>query len=158
MIARVFFGGRRIEAITAVGAVECACGGYAAVSAIPAAGIDIVFGNEDEVATLLETSSHEATMDALVGYENLFSITRSDKGSVTKLGSKIVFQNATPIDNLVDTTGAGDAFNAGFAVALTEKQNIKDAISFASATAGLSTTRIGTANSMPSREEIDKII
>ncbi len=46
----------------------------------------------------------------------------------------------------------------GFAAALTEGQNIKDAIAFASATAGLSTTKIGTANSMPSREEIDKIL
>ena len=35
---------------------------------------------------------------------------------------------------------------------------MKDAISFASATAGLSTTKIGTANSMPNREEIDKIL
>ena len=47
----------------------------------------------------------------------------------------------------MDTTGAGDAFNAGFAAALTEGQNIKDALKFASATAGLSTTKIGTANS-----------
>ena len=63
-------------------------------------------------------------------------------------------------DPVVDTTGAGDAFNAGFAVALTEKgkQNIKDSIKFASATAGLSTTKIGTANSMPFREEIDKLL
>ena len=67
-----------------------------------------------------------------------------------------------PIINLqkpvVDTTGAGDAFNAGFAVALIEQQNIKDAIKFASTTAGLSTTKIGTANSMPSRAEIDKLL
>ena len=48
--------------------------------------------------------------------------------------------------------------NAGFAAAVTEGQNIKDAIAFASATAGLSTTKIGTANSMPNREEIDKIL
>ena len=61
---------------------------------------------------------------------------------------------------VVDTTGAGDAFNGGFAVALTEneKHNIKDAIKFASATAGLSKTKIGTANSMPSRDEIDKLL
>ena len=68
----------------------------------------------------------------------------------------------SPIANLsnpvVDTSGAGDAFNAGFAAALTENQNIRDAIAFACATAGLSTTKIGTANSMPSREEIDKIL
>ena len=69
---------------------------------------------------------------------------------------------SSPIANLsnpvVDTTGAGDAFNAGFAAALTENQGIREAIAFASATAGLSTTKIGTAKSMPSREEIDKII
>ena len=69
---------------------------------------------------------------------------------------------SSPIANLsnpvVDTTGAGDAFNAGFAAALTENQDIKEAITFASATAGLSTTKIGTANSMPSRVEIDKIL
>ena len=67
-----------------------------------------------------------------------------------------------PIINLlnpvVDTTGAGDAFNAGLAVALIEKKNIKDAIKFASVTAGLSTTKLGTANSMPSREAIDKLL
>ena len=60
--------------------------------------------------------------------------------------------------NVVDTTGAGDAFNAGLAVALTEEKNIKDAITFANATAALSTTKVGTANSMPLRSEIDKIL
>ena len=87
---------------------------------------------------------------------------------IITLGEKgVYFANAnetfsSPIAKLsnpvVDTTGAGDAFNAGFAGALTEGQNIKDAIAFATATAGLSTTKIGTANSMPSREEIDKIL
>ena len=90
------------------------------------------------------------------------------KNVIITLGEKgAYFANAnetfsSPIANLpnpvVDTTGAGDAFNAGFAVALTENKSIKDAISFASATAGLSTTKIGTANSMPNRDEIDKIL
>ncbi len=90
------------------------------------------------------------------------------KNVVITLGEKGAFfanseeKFSLPIANLskpvVDTTGAGDAFNAGFAAALTEGQNIKDALKFASATAGLSTTRIGTANSMPSREEIDNLI
>ncbi len=90
------------------------------------------------------------------------------KNVIITLGEKgAYFANAnetfsSPIANLsspvLDTTGAGDAFNAGFAVALTENKSIKDAILFASATAGLSTTKIGTANSMPSRDEIDKIL
>ncbi|MBJ90040.1 MAG: adenosine kinase [Woeseia sp.] len=76
--------------------------------------IDIVFGNEDEVAALLKTTGHEATMEALSDFTNLFSITRSDMGSVTKLGNEIVFQEATQIEQIVDTTGAGDAYTAGF--------------------------------------------
>ena len=60
-------------------------------------------------------------------------------------------------EKVVDTTGAGDGFNAGLAVALSEKKNIKDAIQFANALAGLSTTKIGTAKSMPERLEIDKL-
>ena len=59
---------------------------------------------------------------------------------------------------ILDTTGAGDAFNAGLAVALAERKNIKESLIFASAAAGLSTTKLGTANSMPSREEIEKLL
>ena len=58
----------------------------------------------------------------------------------------------TPV---VDTTGAGDAFNAGLAVALMENVSVQEAMAFASATAGLSTTKIGTAKAMPSREQIE---
>ena len=53
---------------------------------------------------------------------------------------------------------AGDAFNAGLAVALTEEKNIKEAIKFANAVGGLSATKIGTAKSMPRREEIDNLL
>lgn len=56
---------------------------------------------------------------------------------------------------VVDTTGAGDAFNAGFAVALAEGQAPETAALFGSATAGLAVTRKGTAQAMPERGEID---
>ena len=59
---------------------------------------------------------------------------------------------------VVETTGAGDAFNGGFAVALSEGQNVIDAIRFGCATAGISVTRPGTAPSMPSRAEIDALL
>jgi len=92
------------------------------------------------------------------GIKNII-ITMGEKGAYFANKEE---QFHVPIINLeipvVDTTGAGDAFNAGFAVALTEKKNIKNSIKFASATAGLSTTKIGTANSMPSRREIDKLL
>lgn len=59
---------------------------------------------------------------------------------------------------VVDTTGAGDAFNAGFAVGLAEGKSIDDAIAFANATAALCVTRPGTAPSMPRRDEVEALL
>ena len=61
-------------------------------------------------------------------------------------------------DRVKDTSGAGDAFNGAFATALCEDKPISEALKFANAFAGISTTRIGTANSMPSRAEIEKLL
>ena len=59
---------------------------------------------------------------------------------------------------VVETTGAGDAFNGGFAVALSEGTAPVDAVRFGCATAAISVTRAGTAPSMPSRAEIDALL
>lgn len=59
---------------------------------------------------------------------------------------------------VLDTTGAGDAFNGGFAVALTEGRDVVDAVRFGCATAGISVTRAGTAPAMPARAEIDALL
>lgn len=63
--------------------------------------------------------------------------------------------NAGPV---VETTGAGDAFNGGFAVAIAEGQDPVSAVRFGCATASISVTRAGTAPSMPSRAEINALL
>ncbi len=55
----------------------------------------------------------------------------------------------------LDTTGAGDAYNGGLAVALSEGKDIFEAAEFANVVASLSVTKIGTAAAMPYRDEID---
>lgn len=55
----------------------------------------------------------------------------------------------------VETTGAGDAFNGGFATAIGECMDVSTALRFANCTAAISVTRLGAAESMPSRDEID---
>lgn len=60
--------------------------------------------------------------------------------------------------DVVETTGAGDAFNGGFAAALAEGKAPLDAVRIGCATAGISVTRPGTAPSMPSREEVDALL
>lgn len=59
---------------------------------------------------------------------------------------------------VVETTGAGDAFNGGFAVALAEGAPVAEALRFGCATAGLSVTRAGAAASMGSRAEIEALL
>ena len=77
-------------------------------------GVDIVVADEDEVNALLQTESFEDSMQALGDYDNLFAITRSEKGSVIVHGDEQIVQAATPVERVVDTTGAGDAYTAGF--------------------------------------------
>lgn len=59
---------------------------------------------------------------------------------------------------VVDTTGAGDAFNGSFAVALAERLPLVDALRFACACAGISVTRAGTSSSMPRRAEVEALV
>ncbi len=77
-------------------------------------GVDIVLANEQEVRKLLQTDSFEDTLDAINAYDNLFAITRSERGSVIVHGETVVTQAANRIEKLVDSTGAGDAYSAGF--------------------------------------------
>jgi ribokinase len=57
----------------------------------------------------------------------------------------------------VDTTAAGDTYNAALAVALSEGEGMERAMQFASVAAGLSVTRVGAQSSAPEREEVDRI-
>jgi ribokinase len=85
-------------------------------------------------------------------------ITLGAQGSLFWDGSRAVHtppMNAGPV---VDTTGAGDAFNGAFATALAAGEPIEAALTFATATAALCVTRHGTAASMPSRAEIDALL
>lgn len=56
---------------------------------------------------------------------------------------------------VVETTGAGDAFNGAFAAALSDGKSVEDAVRYGCATAGISVTRAGTAPSMPTRAEVE---
>ena len=57
----------------------------------------------------------------------------------------------------IDTTGAGDAFNGGFVMALAEGKDLFTALRYGNVTGALSVTKLGTAPSMPSREEINAL-
>jgi ribokinase len=75
-----------------------------------------------------------------------------DNGS---LSAHVPALNAGPV---VETTGAGDAFNGGFSAALAAGLALPDAVRFGNATAAISVTRPGTAPSMPKRSEVEALL
>ena len=83
-------------------------------------------------------------------------ITLGEKGLFYTDGKEEIFIEATKV-KAIDTIGAGDAFNGGFAYALLKKKPIKEALIFANKVAGLSTTKQGAGNAMPSLEEVNKL-
>ena len=85
-------------------------------------------------------------------------ITLGEQGALYHDGQQTLHQPAFNCGAVVETTGAGDAFNGGFAVALAEGQGIEAALRFACATASLSVTRQGTAPAMPTRPEIEAVV
>ena len=77
-------------------------------------GLQMVVADEDEICALVQTTTFDESLQALQDYANLFVMTRSDKGSVIVHGDEKLVQAATPVADVVDTTGAGDAYTAGF--------------------------------------------
>lgn len=81
---------------------------------IVAGPVDILFANEDEILSLYEATDFEAAVAAAARDVGLAAITRSEKGCVVLKGAERVDVSAEAIEALVDTTGAGDQFAAGF--------------------------------------------
>ncbi len=77
-------------------------------------GVDILFANEAEILSLYETSSLQHAMAAVAEDCSLAAITRSEKGSVIVAGGTVTQAPAQPLDQVVDTTGAGDLYASGF--------------------------------------------
>jgi ribokinase len=108
------------------------------------------------VTTLPEA---EAAADALLARGvGAVVITLGANGALYRDRSRSVHVPVISAGPVVETTGAGDAFNGGFAVALSEGRDVVEAMRFGCATAGISVTRPGTAPSMPARAEIDALL
>ena len=85
-------------------------------------------------------------------------ITLGGQGSLLHGKGKSIHIPIFGAGKVVDTTGAGDAFNGGFAASLARGATAEEAARFGSATAGISVTRYGTAPSMPYLHEIEALL
>ncbi|WP_292069103.1 adenosine kinase [Brevundimonas sp. UBA7534] len=79
---------------------------------------DIVLANEAELGALFETEDFDAAADSLAAIVEIAAVTRGAEGSVILRGDQRVVVPAHPVDKVVDTTGAGDQYAAGFLLGL----------------------------------------
>jgi sugar/nucleoside kinase (ribokinase family) len=81
--------------------------------------VDIVFANEDEACSLLSVDAFDDAVAAMQGRVAVAALTRGAKGSVLVAGDRVEEVAAAPVDEVVDTTGAGDLYAAGVLFGLT---------------------------------------
>lgn len=88
--------------------------------------VDIVFANEEEVCSLYDADSFDAALQAVRAHCEVAALTRSEKGAVIVAGEEVHVVDAVPVDEVVDTTGAGDLFAAGFLHGFTQGHGLYD--------------------------------
>jgi ribokinase len=118
-----------------------------------------------ENAAYITPNEHEASVlfdgltiaSALKQYPNKVFITEGKQGVRYFDGEKEMLVPSFEVD-AVDTTGAGDTFNAALAVALAEGKNIEDSLRFANRAASLSVTKFGAQGGMPFRKEVEETL
>ena len=89
--------------------------------------LDILFANEEEVTMLFGKSDFDAALAAVEETGVLAAITRGAAGCVVVTAGGSLTVPAAPVDRVVDTTGAGDLFAAGFLYAITQGRTPEDA-------------------------------
>jgi sugar/nucleoside kinase (ribokinase family) len=87
--------------------------------------VDILFANEEEIKSLFMQQDFEDAASAISKHVEIAVLTRSEKGAVILSGGKRYDVPAAPIQKLVDTTGAGDSYAAGFLYGFTEGKDLE---------------------------------
>ena len=86
--------------------------------------VDILFANEEEIKSLYQVDSFDAALQHVKGHCEIAALTRSSKGSIIISGDNIHILDAEKVEKVVDTTGAGDAYAAGFLFGYTQGKDL----------------------------------
>jgi len=87
--------------------------------------VDLLFANEEEAKALFRSTDFDETVSRLRGRVKIAAVTRSEKGSVAVTAGETYAVPAYPVEKVVDTTGAGDQYAAGFMFGLSEGQSLE---------------------------------
>lgn len=117
--------------------------------------VDIITPNETELAKITGTNDIKQGAKILIerGVQEVV-VTLGDKGSYYLSSEKEALVKPVKV-NAIDSTAAGDSFNAALAVALNEKLDVEAALHFSNIVGALTTTKVGAQNSLPYRNEVE---
>ncbi|MGX7031338.1 ribokinase [Vagococcus zengguangii] len=113
--------------------------------------VSYITPNEHEFEALFTNQSLE---EALAMHPNKLVVTLGSKGAVYHDGKQVVLVEQEPVDNVVDTTGAGDTFNGYFASGILKGLSIEEAIKLGNRAAGLAIQKKGAQNGIPKIDEV----
>jgi sugar/nucleoside kinase (ribokinase family) len=118
--------------------------------------VDILFANESEIISLYQTKTFEEAAAAVKGKCEIAVLTRSEKGALVLTANEEIAVPAVPVAKVVDTTGAGDQFAAGFLYGFTEKMPLEKCAKLGAAAAAEVIGHIGPRPQMVYRELLKK--
>ena len=123
---------------------------------------DVVIANEKEFG--YHSKNPNALQDIAKNARKLIKtqrqaivVTLGANGAVAVTKEKEIIVKGRKV-NAVDTTGAGDCFTAAFGVKMSQGSDLKEALEYANAAASISVQRKGAGNSMPTKEEVEKVL
>lgn len=141
-----------------VAVIESALEGYTGFVAVNASPVRDDVDAILKRAELVIVNEGEAAQYNLSEHTGLVAVTLGSKGAeLRKEGTVIAFATPPRVE-VVDTTGAGDAFAAALTVALAEGKSGQTALEFACAVGALTTTKLGTQTASPTRAEVDALL
>jgi len=117
--------------------------------------IDILFANEDEICSLYEVDDFDAAAALVQGSCAVAVLTRSGKGSLLVTPDEMIEVAAEPVDEVVDTTGAGDLYAAGFLRGYTDGRPLAECGRLGAAAASEVITHLGARPEQPLAELLD---
>jgi sulfofructose kinase len=118
----------------------------------------LVFSSEPLQETADVTDDAQALMKIAKLTPSFLAGTRGPRGTIWLDENGAIQETPAFPVHTVDTLGAGDVFHGAFALAITEKQELRQALRFASAAAALKCTRFGGAYAAPQRAEVDEFL
>ncbi len=118
--------------------------------------IDILFGNELEMAALYGSDDFDAAINAVRGQVEVACLTRGPKGSVIVTADEIIEIPAEPVAEVVDTTGAGDLYAAGFLYGYTNGLGLAASGRLASMAASEVISHVGARSNVPLSSFVDR--